>query len=172
MSEELLQRLEQMELRLQALEDVKSIQELHTRYVRALADRNWEGILDCYAPDAVCDLRLHGRLTGHEQIRAMLGELADVVQSHDGYILSSPEIEVDGDTATGVWTWHRHICEFRTAFGYQRIWGPWQEGRYRCQYRRVGEAWKISYAWFRVILPDGDDDLAAREPGSVIGAPA
>jgi ketosteroid isomerase-like protein len=163
-------RIARLEARLQVLEDVKSLHDLHVRYVRALADRDWEVVLDCYASDAVCDLRLHGVLRGREQIREMLGELAGIVQSRDAYVLSSPEIEVDGDRAFGIWTWHRHQCEFRTAFGYQRVWGPWQEGRYRCEYVRLDDGWKIAHAWFRVIRPDHDDDLAKLPAGAVIGA--
>lgn len=163
-------RLAALERRLQTLEDVQQIQELQARYVRALGDREWETLLDCYARDAVCDVRLHGVLRGREQIaKLVLEELPAAVRTRDGYILSSPMIEVDGDRATGEFTWHRHVCEFQTAFGTMRVWGPWSEGRYRCEYVREDGAWKVSYVWFRVIRPDSDDELAPLSRGEVIG---
>lgn len=172
MSEEILARLEELERRLASLEDVKSIQELQHRYIRCLADRDWQGCLDCYSDDAVCDLRAHGILRGRAQIADLiLGELPNVVRTHDAYVLSSPEIEVDGDHARGTWTWHRHQCEFRTSFGLQRVWGPWSEGRYRCEYVRERGEWRMSHVWFRVVSPDTDEQLAALAPDSVIGRP-
>ncbi len=73
-----------------------------------------------------------------------------------GYILSSPIIEVDGNRATGRWTWHRFIFEFLTPTGFTRAFGPWQEGRYRCEYARIEGKWKISNLYFRSVLPDPD----------------
>jgi hypothetical protein len=73
---------------------------------------------------------------------------------HDGYVLSSPVIDVEGDTATGTWTWHRHLCEFPVMGGMVRVFGPWWEGRYRCSYRRDNGGWKFSAMHFRLVAPD------------------
>ena len=100
----------------------------------------------------------------------MIGdELAPVVKSKDGYVLSSPTITVDGDTAYGEFIWHRFICEFRTSFGLMRVWGPWSERLYKVHYRRIDGEWKISNLWTRVIRPDHDDDVAVMPEGAVIG---
>ena len=53
-----------------------------------------------YTEDALCDIRHHGVHRGREAIDAMFArDLVPVVQSNDGYILSSPDIVVDGDSA-------------------------------------------------------------------------
>lgn len=165
-------RLEQLEKRLDELESVREIEALQQQYVRDLADRNWRGIAEAYADDALCDIRLHGIHRGKEAIQAMLTEeLEDVVVSNDGYVLSSPDITVDGDTAYGEWIWHRFQCEFKTSFGLMRIWGPWSEGLYKCHYVRINGVWKIQNLWFRVLRPDPDDEVAAMSSHDVIGGP-
>jgi len=91
-------------------------------------------------------------------------------------VLSSPviEIEAGSDRAYGEWTWHRHVCDFRTTGGYMRVWGPWLEGRYKCVYERVGGEWKFKDLWFRVVLPDPDpeaDEMATRMEAGASGTP-
>ena len=168
--DELLERVTRLEQQVHDLAAAKEIQELQQRYLRALSDRNWDGVAEAYAEDAICDIRQHGPHRGRDAIAAMIGdELAPVVKSKDGYVLSSPTITVDGDTAYGEFIWHRFICEFRTSFGLMRVWGPWSEGLYKVHYRRIGGEWKISNLWTRVIRPDHDDDVAVMPEGAVIG---
>lgn len=142
--------------RVRRLEDVEAVKKLHRTYVRRLADRDWAGMLDDFTEDAVVDLRHHGVRRG----RAELAELFETMRADgdppDGYVLSSPVIEVDGDEATGRWTWHRHRCEFPVTGGTIRVFGPWWEGRYRCDYRRVDGRWKFSTMRFRLVAPDRD----------------
>jgi len=167
---QLVERLEQMERRLEDLTSVQEIERLQNQYVNDLADRNWAGVANAYAEDAVCDIRNHGRHQGRKNIAAMFStDLEDVVKSRDGYILSSPSITVNGDSAYGEWTWHRFQCEFRTSFGMMRVWGPWSEGHYKCRYQRIDGVWKIKDLWFRVNRPDTDEEIAAVLEGQVIG---
>lgn len=155
----LIERIDALERRLQRAEDIESIKILHRTYIRKLADRDWDGMADFFTEDAVTDIRWHGRTTGKQElIDKVFTELHGMVRSHDGYILSSPVITIadDGQTAYGEWTWHRHVCEFRTFGGYTRVWGPWLEGRYKCHYRLVDGVWMFNDMWFRVVLPDRD----------------
>jgi ketosteroid isomerase-like protein len=161
----LLERLDALERRLQRLDSIDSIKNLHRTYIRKLADRDWDGMADFFTDDAVTDIRWHGRTTSKQElIDNVFAELHALVKSHDGYILSSPVITVadDGETAYGEWTWHRHVCDFRTTGGFMRVWGPWLEGRYKCEYRLVEGQWLFSDMWFRVVLPDRDP-----EPGEM-----
>ncbi|NDK31952.1 nuclear transport factor 2 family protein [Nesterenkonia haasae] len=170
MNEALLERLEYLEKCLHELTSAQDIQKLQQKYFRDLAERNWDGVAEAYAEDAVCDIRQHGPHQGKEEIATMFStELEPVVKSRDGYMLSSPDITVDGDTAYGEFVWHRFVCEFRTSFGMMRIWGPWSEGIYKVHYRRIDGVWKIQDLWTRVVRPDHDDDVAAMPEGAVIG---
>lgn len=147
--------------RLDRLESIQLITALHNDYVRDLADRNWAGVAQAYSDDAVCDIRNHGVHLGKAAILEMFDEeLLPVVHSRDGYILSSPNLTVDGDTAHGTWTWHRLQADFKTALGMMRVWGPWSEGKYVVDYERINGEWKIVKLWFRVHAPDRDEDIA------------
>jgi len=175
---DLVARIEKLEQGLRRVEDIEEIKALHRRYIRKLADRDWDGMADFFTEDAVTDIRWHGRTVGKQQlIEKVFDDLHGLVKSRDGYILSSPVIEIEpgADVAQGEWTWHRHICEFRMSGGYMRVWGPWLEGRYRCRYERVEGTWQFKEMWFRVVLPDEDPSaeemearLAAESP-TVIG---
>lgn len=113
-------------------------------------------MLDHFAPDAVVDLRHHGARVGHEQIAELFGAMRSSGNPHDGYVLSSPVIDIDGDAATGTWTWHRHLCEFPVMGAMLRVYGPWWEGRYRCSYARIDGRWKFTDVHFRLVAPDPD----------------
>ena len=173
----LVEEIDRLRLQVQRLEDIESIKALHRRYIRKLADRDWEGMADFYTEDAVTDIRWHGRTEGKQQlVEDVLDELHKIVKSADGYVLSSPviEIEAGSDRAYGEWTWHRHVCDFRTTGGYMRVWGPWLEGRYKCVYERVDGEWKFKDVWFRVVLPDPDpepEEMAARMEAGASCAP-
>lgn len=173
----LVNELDRLRRQVQRLEDIESIKSLHRRYIRKLADRDWEGMADFFTDDAVTDIRWHGRTEGKQQlIEDVFDELHTLVKSADGYVLSSPVIEIEpgSDHAYGEWTWHRHICEFRTMGGYMRVWGPWLEGRYRCHYERVDGDWKFKDMWFRAVLPDRDpepEEMAARMEAGTSSTP-
>ncbi|MDX2376367.1 nuclear transport factor 2 family protein [Microbacterium sp. LRZ72] len=158
--------------RVDRLESVQAITKLHNDYVRNLAVRNWSAVADAYTHDAICDIRHHGVHKGRDAIEEMFTQdLLPVVHSKDGYILSSPNITVDGDTAHAIWTWHRLQADFKTSLGWTRIWGPWSEGAYDVEYAREAGEWKISKLWFRVHAPDHDDEIAAaKAAGGVVGA--
>ncbi|MDQ1710155.1 MAG: hypothetical protein QOG49_1540 [Frankiaceae bacterium] len=158
--EELEAQLVTLRTRVQILEDVEAIKKLHRTYVRHLADRRWDDMLGMFAADAVVDLRHHGARQGHTQIAALFDAMDAAGNPHDGYVLTSPVIDVDGESATGTWTWHRHLCEFPVMGGVLRVFGPWWEGRYRCSYRRDADQWKFASMHFRLVAPDrvGDDD--------------
>lgn len=158
--------------RVDRLESVQEITKLHNDYVRNLAARKWDAVAEAYTEDALCDIRLHGEHKGRDSIKNMFSEeLLPVVHSNDGYILSSPNITVEGETAYGTWTWHRLQADFKTSLGWMRVWGPWSEGKYETEYRRENGEWKISKLWFRVHAPDHDDTLAAaQKQQEVVGA--
>ncbi|MFI7003394.1 nuclear transport factor 2 family protein [Nocardia sp. NPDC050175] len=156
-----------MSARLRRLEDIEQIQALHRSYVRYLADRRWDDMLELFTDDVVVDLGHDGVRRGREQVVELFGLIESRGNPHAGYVLSSPVIEVTADSATGVWTLHRHSCEFIEMGATVRVYGRWTEARYNCGYRRIGEEWQISRLQARVVLPDpqpvsGTD--AAAEP--------
>jgi ketosteroid isomerase-like protein len=163
--DELEAQLVTLRARVQTLEDIESIKKLHRTYVRQLADRQWDDVLDMFTADAVVDLRHRGARRGHAQIAELFGAMHAADNPHEGYVLSSPVIDVDGDLATGAWTWHCHLCDFPVMGAVLRVFGPWWEGRYRCIYRREEGRWKFAAMHFRLVAPDRD--IEADEAGEL-----
>ena len=168
----LLERLAAVERRAAALQDIEEIKQLHYTYIRQLADRDWSDMLQHFTDDAVVDLRHHGPKRGRAELEALFAAMHATGAPHDGYILSSPVIDVSGDRAHGVWTWHRHLCEFSAGGTTIRMYGPWWEGRYVTEYARVEGRWKFSSMRFRLVAPDPDlepeEMQALRDRGEVV----
>ncbi len=84
---------------LHALEDLKR---LKYRYLRTLDQKQWDDFGETLAPEATADygpaLAFVGRSTIVEFMRSSLG--AEIITEHH---VGHPEIEIDGDTATGTW---------------------------------------------------------------------
>ncbi|MBI5439874.1 MAG: nuclear transport factor 2 family protein [Deltaproteobacteria bacterium] len=165
------QRVQELERRLHELESAEEIKILQSRYVRALADRQWREMLDFFDEDAVTDITFHGVTRGKEELWKVFERLEGLARFHDAYVLSSPVIRVDGDAATGEWTWHRHYCDIATPHGPTlRVWGPWMEGRYSCEYVRRDGRWLIKQLYFRTVAPDpGQDTKVTIGPATGLG---
>jgi ketosteroid isomerase-like protein len=163
--DELEAQLVALRARVQTLEDIESIKRLHRIYVRQLTDRRWEDMLAMFTADAVVDLRHHGARRGHAEIAELFGAMRTEDSPRDGYVLSSPVIDVYGDIATGSWTCHCHLCEFPGMGTRIRVFGPWWEGRFRCTYRREEGRWRFATMHLRLVAPDRDSD--ADEAGDV-----
>jgi ketosteroid isomerase-like protein len=174
--DEIAKSLQALGRRVARLESVAQIKRLHRTYIRQLADRHWDDMIANFTSDAVVDLRSHGARTGHEQIAELFARMHAAGNPHDGYVLSSPVVNVDGDTATGTWTWHRYLCEFPVMGAVMRVVGPWWEGRYHCTYRRESGRWMFASMRFRLVAPDADIEadearaLADRGETLILGA--
>jgi uncharacterized protein (TIGR02246 family) len=144
--DELQAQLASLGARLQSLEDLEAIKELHRRFTKAVADRRFGTLSGFFTDDAVIDMRRHGETVGRDAVKRHFDGMEAQPLTGAGYVLSSPVVEVTGDAASGEWTWHRFAPS-----------GTWEEGRYRCAYRRTEDGWRFSRLHFRVVLPDHDD---------------
>jgi ketosteroid isomerase-like protein len=147
---EYVQRTSDAARRLRRLDDLVELRALTRRYVRRLAAREWSGMLDDFTDDAVVSIREHGERRGRDEVAQLFEQMHAAGSPPDGYLLTSPELEVSGDTATGAWTWHRLFSELPVMGGALRATGPWWEGRYRVGYRRVDTRWRFSELRFRL----------------------
>jgi uncharacterized protein (TIGR02246 family) len=134
--------------RLDDLESRQAIEDLHREFTRAVADRRFTALAGFFCADAEIDMRRHGRIAGRTAIAGHFAGMAAVPLRGAGYVLSSPVVDVDGETASGTWTWHRFSAEATAG---------WEEGRYRCRYRRTDGGWRFAHMHFRVVRPEPDD---------------
>jgi ketosteroid isomerase-like protein len=155
--DELQAQLVSLGARLQSLEDIEAIKELHRRFTKAVADRRFETLSGFFTDNAVIDMRRHGETVGRSAIKQHFDGMEAQPLTGAGYVLSSPLVEVTGDAASGEWTWHRFLADRPADVTSAGVRGTWEEGRYRCAYRRTEEGWRFSRLHFRVVLPEHDD---------------
>jgi hypothetical protein len=131
------------------LEDIEAIKKLKYRYFRHLDSKEWDELGALLTDDAVCKYD-EGKYSydGRDAILAFLREALDnpkIVTMHHGH---HPEIEVDGDRATGVWYLEDYVvfsdlgnALHGTAF-------------YSDEYVKDGGQWKISSTGYKRILEE------------------
>lgn len=96
-------RLEELEQRVRALEDVNEIRLLKARYA-AYCDDNYnpDKIAELFVEDATWESGALGRFEGREAIREFFRGASKIFTFAIHYGLN-PQIEVDGDTAKARW---------------------------------------------------------------------
>ena len=121
--------------------DIEDIQRVKYRYLRALDTKHWDDFADTLTEDVVGD---YGESLGEEHHftdRATLVEFmrssmpADVITEHR---VTHPEIDLDGDEATGIWYLQDKVIVPK--FDFLLI----GAGFYRDRYRRTADGWRIS----------------------------
>ena len=122
-------------------DDLEQIRQLKYRYLRTLDTKQWGEFADCFVPDATADyagLAFPDRDALVEFMRANLGP--DMVTMHHCH---HPEIEVDGDQATGRWYLHDQVISAELRF---RLEGA---AFYEDRYVRTPVGWRVSHTGYK-----------------------
>ncbi|PKB64738.1 MAG: hypothetical protein BZY80_02185 [SAR202 cluster bacterium Io17-Chloro-G2] len=129
--------LEDLERRIQNLEDIEAIKGLKARYC-AYCDDSYDadGIASLFTEDAVWDGGMRGRADGRQAIRDFFVQASQRLPFAI-HMVMNPIIQVDGDQATGMWYLFQ-TCTY--AEGNRAVWGS---GRYDEEYVRVDGEWKF-----------------------------
>lgn len=123
-------------------EDIAAIHRLKHAYFRCLDLKRWEEFATLFVPEATGaygkDLRFGSR---DEIVHYMRTNMpADLITMHQAH---HPEIEVDGDTATG--TWYLHDKVFALAYDFALEGAAFYEDRYV----RTPEGWRIAHTGYK-----------------------
>jgi hypothetical protein len=123
---------------LAALEDIRRVK---YRYLRCVDLKLWDEIAEVFTPDATADYGTRAlgepvRLTGRDEIVAFLRDKLGpgIVTVH---FASQPEIDVDGDVASGTWSFQDTVIatEYRVlikgAAFYEDRYSRGEDGRWR-----------------------------------------
>jgi hypothetical protein len=149
--------LEEMEKRLQRLEDIEEIQNLQIRYCNCLIQAKWDELLDCFSDDAIVDLHA-GYCKGKAEFTKLFKEtLSPTHRGEEGNFAVHPIITVDGDTAKGSWLHYIQFAQPRKLDPIPTIFKTdkapnWLQGYYEMEYKRVKGEWKISMLKWRARL--------------------
>lgn len=146
--------IEELEKRIQILEDMDQIQKLQVHYVNCLTTASWPEVHDCFSDSATIDFP-QGVYRGKDEIIAVFRDL--VAQMHvglEGNFVVHPIVTVDGDTAKGSWLLYIQFArpralpeDFSALIGGEDA--DWMQGFYEMEYVRENGEWKISLLKWR-----------------------
>ncbi|HEX9065458.1 MAG TPA: nuclear transport factor 2 family protein [Streptosporangiaceae bacterium] len=132
------------------LVEIERIRQLKYRYLRCVDLKRWDEIGDVFTEDATADygtpsagrpLNLASRDEIVHFLRDSLGN--DIITLHSA---GQPEIDVDGDTATGTWRFEDTVIA--TAYKVVITGAAFYEDTYR---RCSDGAWRISHTGYQRI---------------------
>ena len=138
------------------LADIEAIRQLKARYFRLMDQKRWDDWRDVFVenveirtPDDTGDAN---PIVGRDQfVDGLRTILAPVITIHHGHM---SEIEVDGDTASGVWSMEDHLF-WPPESGLGHMWGT---GWYEETYRRDHGSWRIATLYLRRIRVESDGE--------------
>lgn len=141
--------MNEMQQRLQVLEDIEAIRKLKARYCAACDDdHNPVTLATLFAEDASWEASSMGRAEGRQAIAELLGSVGTSGRiRRSAHNVFNPIIEVDGDQATGAWRLIMLYTENLEGGGarYQRIIGTYDE-----RYVRVDGEWLFKSLYCQV----------------------
>lgn len=145
--------------RVARIEDLEAIKQLKARYCAICDDdHNPQQITSVFTEDGIWEGPGIGKACGHAEIRALF-EGFQTAMSYSQHMTMNPIIDIDGETATGTWTF------FGPFTFYKGNRARWQATRYAETYRKVSGEWKIAH--LRIAGPSMTADYAkgwARDP--------
>jgi len=150
-------KLEELEKRVQVLEDTEEIRQLQIHYCNCLIQTRWDEILDCFADDAIIDLHA-GYCQGKKAFTKLIKDKISLAHiGEEGNFVVHPIINVNGDTARGSWLFYIQYAQPRQLNPVPDIFKTgeapkWMQGYYEMEYKRVNGRWKISILKWRARL--------------------
>lgn len=125
------------------LEALEAIKRVKYKYMRCLDQKRWDEIRECFTEDATA--AYSGGKYGYEGRDAIVGFLEKSMGAESFlscHRVSHPEIEIDGDAATGTWALEDTVIE--------EAWGITIRGAafYEDRYVKTAEGWKIQHTGY------------------------
>lgn len=138
--------IEDLEKRIQAIEDLEQIKKLHQDYINLMDNLQYEEVLDLFTEDGTAEIRNSGLKKGKKELAEVyIGVLAKKrgTTRYEGHLAVEPDISVEGNTARGKWI--IYMLFSRPAI-------QWVQGRNDVEYRKENGKWKISKLKFTRTL--------------------
>ena len=148
--------LEELMQRVQKLEDLEEIKQLHRNYIACIDKMETYKIPDMFTEDGTAEIQDSGELKGKKAVEELFtrGYLSQRKSRTDGHLCGEPIITIDGNRAKGHWT----IYIFFSGPSVQ-----WTQGVNDCEYIKENGKWKFKKLKF-VRTVASDPALLARVP--------
>ena len=149
--------LEELEKRIQILEDIEEIKKLQVHYCNSLILASWDEVIDCFTDDGVVDLHA-GFARGKAEFSKLFKETIGLTHvGKEGNFAVHPIITVDGDKAKGSWIHYIQFAQPRKLKPKPAMFTTddapnWLQGFYEMEYKKVDGKWKISMLKWRCRL--------------------
>ena len=151
-------RLEELETKVRALEDIEAIRNMKMRYAAFCDDSyNPDGIAQLFTEDAVWEASGLGKFEGREAIRGFFQGASKMFTFALHYTLN-PQIEVNGDTGRGKW----YVFMPCTLGDGNRA--AWLAGVDNEEYVRVNGEWKFKSKVATMLFTTPFDEGWAKVP--------
>jgi hypothetical protein len=145
------QELRQLEDQIQRLTDIEEIKQLKARYFECADAQQWDAWAEEVLTEDFAFDSDAGLIEGRDEVIAMVSRsLQGASTVHHGHM---PRIEVDGDTATGVWAMEDYVTIPLPGGDTYVIRGY---GHYHETYRRTPDGWRISSSRMARIRVDSE----------------
>jgi hypothetical protein len=130
--------LEELEKRVQVLEDIEAIKSLHREYLFYISNLEMDKALDCFASNIIVDIANYGIRKGKEETAKFFKDVIynNVSRSKDAHFTGQAVIKVEGEKAKGHWMFYRLVPPPSPT--------RWVQGRYDCEYVKENGSWKFS----------------------------
>lgn len=128
--------------------DVESISRVKYAYLRCLDQKDWTGLAELLTADAVATYS-GGRYTyeGRDAILGFLERNMGREGFHSSHRAHHPEIDLDGDVATGVWALEDTVLD--TDWNVLIFGAAFYDDEYRCEEVSGERRWRISRTGYR-----------------------
>jgi ketosteroid isomerase-like protein len=142
--------LDDLEKRIQSIEDLENIKRLHQNYMNLMDNLQYKAVLDLFTEDASVEVRSSGVKRGRKEISEIYDGIAKRrgTTRLEGHMVVEPDITVDGNTAKGTWLVYMLFSKPTV---------QWVQGINECEYRKVAGIWKISKLKFTRTLASSPD---------------
>jgi len=140
--------LEELESRLRKLEDIEAIRNVHAALVYGHDAGNWQLVADLFVNDGIAEFGPFGHYEGKEAIGKHFKGARETMPFRL-HLLHNPVIKVDGDKATGKWSFQAYATQASTNRAIEIA------GEYNCEYVRTNDGWKfkVCACRFHYITP-------------------
>jgi hypothetical protein len=132
--------LEELTRKVQELEDVEAIKKLKARYCQCADEQNHKGFGSLFTEDGVFEGGAFGRAQGPAEIEKFLRNIQQQSLPFALHYVMNPQIEVNGDKATGRWYLLEPCTMVVDGKPAQAVWGT---AKYEEEYVKVKGEWKF-----------------------------
>jgi hypothetical protein len=138
--------LEELEKRLNAIEDLEKIKKLHQKYMMLMDNLQYTEVLDLFTDDAEVQIRNSGVKKGRQELATVYIDILAKGRGntrYEGHMVVMPDLTIEGDSASGTWVVYMLFSKPSN---------QWVQGKNECEYRKVKGVWKIAKLKFTRTL--------------------